>query len=149
MAPISAIGVATTAYNAIKRGFQVGKEIEGMSKALGSGMGAIQQVKEGHNKAKGRSFGSVEEEALESFAALKKAQQRESELRTVVNYNYGPNALNEVIRIQVNIRKKKKEAKEEAKRTQAQMIENFVIGVLLLFFLGAVGAVLYLILVAY
>ena len=72
MDPISAIGVATTAYNAIKRGFQVGKEIEGMSKDLGRWMGAIQQVKEGHNKAKGRSFGSVEEEALESFAALKK-----------------------------------------------------------------------------
>ena len=65
MDPISAIGVATTAYNAIKRGFQVGKEIEGMSKDLGRWMGAIQEVKEGHNKAKGRSFGSVEEEALE------------------------------------------------------------------------------------
>ena len=149
MDPISAIGVATTAYNAIKRGFQVGKEIEGMSKDLGRWMGAIQQVKEGHNKANGRSFGSVEEEALESFAALKKAQQMENELRNFVNLNYGPNAWNEVIRIQVNIRKKKKEAIEEAKRKQAQMIENIILGVLLLFFLGSVGAVLYLILVAY
>ena len=102
------IGVATTAYNAIKRGFQVGKEIEGMSKDLGRWMGAIQEVKEGHNKAKGRSFGSVEEEALESFAALKKAQQMENELRNFVNMHYGPNAWNEVIRIQVNIRKKKR-----------------------------------------
>ena len=149
MDPVSAIAAATTAYNAIKKGFQVGKEIESMSKDLGRWMGAIQEVKEGHNKAKGRSFGSVEEEALESFAALKKAQQMENELRTFVNLNYGPNAWNEVIRIQVNIRKKKKEAIEEAKRKQAQMIENLVIGVLLLFFLGAVGAVLYLILVAY
>ena len=146
MDPISAIGVATTAYNAIKRGFKVGKEIESMSKDLGRWMGAIQKVKEGHNKAKGRAFGSVEEEALESFAALKKAQQMESELRTFVNYNYGPNAWQEVIRIQADIRKKKKEAIIEAKRKQAQMIENIIIGVLLLFFLGAVGAVLYLIL---
>ena len=44
MDPISAIGVATTAYNAIKRGFQVGKEIEGMSKDLGRWMGAIQEL---------------------------------------------------------------------------------------------------------
>jgi len=145
--PISAIGVATTAYNAIKRGFKVGKEIEGMSKDLGRWMGAIQKVKEGHNKAKGRSFGSVEEEALESFAALKKAQQMESELRTFVNYNYGPNAWQEVIRIQADIRKKKKEAIIEAKRKQAQMIENIILGTLVIFFLGAVGAVLYLILV--
>ena len=147
MDPISAIGVATTAYNAIKKGFQVGKEIESMSKDLGRWMGAIQEVKEGHNKEKGRSFGSVEEEALESFAALKKAQQMESELRTFVNYNYGPNAWQEVIRIQADIRKKKKEAIIEAKRKQAQMIENIILGTLVIFFLGAVGAVLYLILV--
>ena len=146
MDPISAIAAATTAYNAIKRGFKVGKEIEGMSKDLGRWMGAIQEVKEGHNKAKGRSFGSVEEEALESFAALKKAQQMESELRQFVNFNYGHNAWNEVIRIQVDIRKKKKEALEEAKRKQAKMIENIILGVLVVFFLGAVGSVLYLIL---
>ena len=146
MDPISAIAAATTAYNAIKKGFKVGKEIEGMSKDLGRWMGAIQEVKEGHTKAKGRSFGSVEEEALESFAALKKAQQMEHELRQFVNFNYGHNAWNEVIRIQVDIRKKKKEAIEEAKRKQAQMVENIILGVLVIFFLGAVGAVLYLIL---
>tara|TARA_R100000008_G_scaffold63567_1_gene40731 strand:+ start:200 stop:649 length:450 start_codon:yes stop_codon:yes gene_type:complete len=144
--PISAIGVATTAYNAIKKGFQVGKEIEGMSKDLGRWMGAIQDVKEGHNKAKGRSFGSVEEEALESFAALKKAQQMENDLRNFVNLSYGPNAWAEVIRIQASIRKKKKEAILEAKRKQTQMVENVILGVLVIFFLGAVGAVLYLIL---
>ena len=120
-----------------------------MSKDLGRWMGAIQEVKEGHNKAKGRSFGSVEEEALESFAALKKAQQMENELRNFVNLSYGPNAWNEVIRIQVNIRKKKKEAIAEAKRKQAQMIENTILGVLVIFFLGAVGAVLYLICLLY
>ena len=146
MDPISAIGVATTAYNAIKKGFQVGKEIEGMSKDLGRWMGAIQEVKEGHNKAKGRSFGSVEEEALESFAALKQAQQMENDLRNFVNLSHGPNAWNEVLRIQAQIRKKKKEALEEAKRKQAQMIENIILGTLVIFFLGAVGAVLYLIL---
>ena len=146
MDPISAIAAATTAYNAIKRGFKVGKEIEGMSKDLGRWMGAIQEVKEGHTKAKGRSFGSVEEEALESFAALKKAQQMENELRQFVNFNYGHNAWNEVIRIQVDIRKRKKEALEEAKRKQAKIIENTILGVLVVFFLGAVGSVLYLIL---
>ena len=147
MDPISAIGVATTAYNAIKKGFSVGRDVESMSKDLGRWMGAIQEVKEGHNKAKGRSFGSVEEEALESFAALKQAQQMENDLRNFVNLSHGPNAWNEVLRIQAQIRKKKKEDLEEAKRKQAQMIENIILGVLLIFFLGAVGFVLYLILI--
>ncbi|WP_290943677.1 hypothetical protein [Hyphomonas sp.] len=146
MDPITAFGVATTAFNAIKKGFQVGRDVESMSKDLGRWMGAIQDVKEGHNKKKNRIFGSVEEEALETFAIKKKAIAMENELRTFVNYSYGPNAWNEVLRIQADIRKQKKEAIEEAKRKQAQMIENIILGVLVVFFLGVVGVILYLIL---
>jgi molecular chaperone GrpE (heat shock protein) len=146
MDPITAIGVATTAFNAIKKGFQVGRDVESMSKDLGRWMGAIQDVKEGHSKKKNRVFGSVEEEALETFAIKKKAIAMENDLRTFVNYSYGPNAWNEVLRIQADIRKQKKEAIEEAKRKQAKMIENIILGILVVFFLGVVGAILYLIL---
>jgi len=146
MDPISAIGIATTAYNAIKRGFKVGKEIEGMSKDLGRWMGAIQDVKEGHNKAKGRSFGSVEEEALESFAALKKAQQMENELRNFVNLSYGPNAWAEVIRIQAQIRLKKKEALKEAQRKKEKIVEYVAIGGLILILIAFISVVFYILL---
>ena len=146
MDPITAFGVATTAFNAIKKGFQVGRDVESMSKDLGRWMGAIQDVKEGHNKKKNRVFGSVEEEALETFAIKKKAIAMENDLRNFVNLSYGPNACNEVLHIQAQIRKQKKEAIEEAKRKQAQMIENIILGVLVVFFLGVVGAILYLIL---
>ena len=145
MDPISAIAVATTAYSAIKKGFSVGREIESMSKDLGRWMGAIQDVKEGHNNKKGRSFGSVEEESLETFAALKKAQQMEDELRTFVNMNYGPNAWNEVIRLQAGIRVKKKEAVEDAKKKQKELIENGILIVCGLFFIAFVSYVLYII----
>ena len=146
MDPITAFGVATTAFNAIKKGFQVGRDVESMSKDLGRWMGAIQDVKDGHSKKKNRVFGSVEEEALETFAIKKKAIAMENDLRNFVNLSYGPNAWNEVIRIQADIRKQKKEAIEEAKRKQEQMIENIILGVLVVFFLGTVGAILYLIL---
>ena len=146
MDPITAIAAATTAFNAIKKGFSVGRDVESMSKDLGRWMGAIQDVKDGHKKSKGRSFGSVEEEALETFAAKKKAEQMEWDLRNFVNLSHGPNAWNEVIRIQADIRLKKKEAIAEAKKLQAKRIENIILGVLVIFFLGAVGAVLYLVL---
>ena len=146
MDPISAIGIATTAYNAIKRGFKVGKEIEGMSKDLGRWMGAIQDVKEGHNKAKGRTFGSVEEEALESFAALKKAQQMEKELRNFVNLYYGPNAWAEVLRIQAQIRLKKKEALKEAQRKKERIIEYVAIGALIVILISFFSVVFYILL---
>ena len=136
MDPISAIAIATTAFNTIKKGFQVGRDVESMSKDLGRWMGAIQDVKEGHNNKKGRSFGSVEEESLETFAALKKAQQMEDELRTFVNLNYGPNAWNEVIRLQADIRLKKKEVEETRKNKMEQLQENIVIGALVIVFVA-------------
>ena len=146
MDPITAFGVATTAFNAIKKGFQVGRDVESMSKDLGRWMGAIQDVKDGHSKKKNKTFGSVEEEALETFAIKKKAIAMENDLRNFVNLSYGPNAWNEVLRIQADIRLKKKEAIEEAKRKQRRMIENTIIGACCIFFLGAVGVVLYFVL---
>ena len=145
MDPVTAFGVATTAYKTIVPGFKVGKQVESMSKDLGRWMGAIQAVKEGHSKKKNRMFGSVEEEALETFAMKKKAIAMENDLRNFVNLNYGPNAWNEVIRIQADIRKQKKEAELEAQRRQRQMVENTIIGGLVLLFIFFVIYVVYLV----
>ena len=145
MDPVTAFGVATTAYKTIVAGFKVGKQVENMSKDLGRWMGAIQAVKEGHSKKKNRMFGSVEEEALETFAMKKKAIAMENELRNFVNLNYGPNAWNEVIRIQAEIRKQKKEAQIEAQRKQRQVVENTIIGGLVLMFIFFVVYVVYLV----
>ena len=145
MDPVTAFGVATTAYKTIVAGFKVGKQVENMSKDLGRWMGAIQAVKEGHSKKKNRMFGSVEEEALETFAMKKKAIAMENELRKFVNLNYGPNAWNEVIRIQAEIRKQKKEAQIEAQQRQRQMVENTIIGGLVLMFIFFVVYVVYLV----
>ena len=122
MDPISALAVAQTAYAAIRKGFQVGKEVESMAGDLGRWMGAINTVKNGHEKAKKRKFGSVEEEALETFAAKKKAEAMEHELRTFINMNYGPNAWQEVIRVQANIRKQRALEIERQKRKQEELI---------------------------
>ena len=145
MDPVTAIGIATTAYKTIVSGFKVGKQVESMSKDLGRWMGAIQAVKEGHKKKKSRSFGSVEEEALETFAAVKEAQRMENELRNFVNLSHGPNAWNEVLRIQAQIRKAKKEAELEEKRKQRKVIENTIIGGCVLFFIFFIIYIVYLV----
>ena len=145
MDPVTAIGIATTAYKTIVSGFKVGKQVESMSKDLGRWMGAIQAVKDGHKKKKSRSFGSVEEEALETFAAVKEAERMERELRNFVNLSHGPNAWNEVLRIQAQIRKEKKEAILEAKRKQRKMIENTIIGGCVLFFVLFIIYIVYLV----
>ncbi|MHA2182741.1 MAG: hypothetical protein ACXAAH_15075 [Promethearchaeota archaeon] len=145
MDPVTAIGIATTAYKTIVSGFKVGKQVESMSKDLGRWMGAIQAVKDGHKKKKSRSFGSVEEEALETFAAVKEAERMERELRNFVNLSHGPNAWNEVLRIQAQIRKEKKEAILEERRKQRKMVENTIIGGCVLFFVFFIIYIVYLV----
>lgn len=127
MDPVTAIGIASTAYSAIVKGFQMGKEVESMGKDLGRWMNAINAVKNGHEKAKSRRkmFGSVEEEALETFAAKKKAERMENELRQFIQYNYGVNAWQEVIRIQGQIRKER----QEQELARKQRIEELLIWV--------------------
>ena len=134
MDPITAIGVATTAYSAIKKGFQVGKEVESMAGDLGRWMNAINAVKTSHSKAKGRRFGSVEEEALETFAAKKKAEQMENDLRNFIVGQYGMNAWQDIIRIQADLRRKQKEAEQLAAQKRDELIYNlFIVGIIVLF----------------
>ena len=132
MDPVSAIGVASTAYQAIVRGFKIGKEVQSMSQDIGKLMNAINDVKSGHEKAKKRKFGSIEEEALETFAAKKRAEQIESELRQFLIYNYGINAWNDVLRIQGQIRKERLEAMEAKKRRMNKILEITAAVVLML-----------------
>jgi len=134
MDPVTAIGVASTAYSAIVKGFQMGREVESMAGDLGRWMNAINSVKQGHEKAKKRKFGSIEEEALETFAAKKKAEKMEEELRQFIQWNYGVSAWQEVIKIQGQIRI---ERQKEAERKKKQ-IEEFII-----IFLSVLGIIVF------
>ena len=126
--PISAFGVATAAFNAIKKGFEMGREVESMYGDIGRWMSSCETVNKEAKKAKTAGM-SVEEEALEVFAHKKKIQAMEQELRTFVNMSHGPDAWNEVLRIQAEIRKKRKEAILAAKKKQEQIIMWTLVGV--------------------
>ena len=126
--PISAFGMATAAFNAIKKGFEVGRDVESMYGDIGRWMTSCETVNKEAKKAKTSGM-SVEEEALEVFAHKKKIQAMEQELRTFVNMSHGANAWNEVLRIQAEIRKKRKEAILAAKKKQEEMIMWTMIGV--------------------
>ena len=126
--PITAFSAATAAFTAIKKGFQIGRDVESMYGDIGRWMTSCETVNKEAGKAK-KSGMSVEEEALEVFAHQKKIKAMEEELRTFINLSHGPTAWNEVLRIQADIRKKRKEAIAAAKRKQEEMIMYTLIGV--------------------
>ena len=127
--PISVLGIATTAFNTLKKGFELGKDAESMIKDVGRFMHSVDDIKNAHKNKKNRKFGSVEEESLETFVALKKAKQMEDELRNFMNANYGLNAWNDILRIQARLRKERKEAIARAKREREKLIMYVLIGV--------------------
>ena len=111
-----AITAANTAFNAIKRGFQAGREIESMGKDLSRWMGAVSDVANTEKSAKNASplrklfkGREIEASAIEAFTAKKKLEAQRQELKSFINFHYGANSWNEILRMEAEIRKKRKE----------------------------------------
>ena len=116
MDPITAITAATTAFNLIKKGFQAGRDVEGMYGDIGRWMGAISDVNHAEKMSKNPPLfkklfagSSVEQEAMDAFAAKKKAEAMEEELRNWINLTHGPNAWADLLKMQTKIRKQRAE----------------------------------------
>ena len=122
-----AMGVASKAFDAIKKGFAVGRDIEQMSGDIGRWMGAESDVDNAEKQAKnpplfGKLFkaGSIEEAALSAYAAKKKLEEQRYELKMFLNMTYGPQAYNDLLAMEGQIRKERQQTiyKQQQMRRQ-------------------------------
>ena len=151
MDPVTIIGGATVAFNALKKGFQVGKDLQDMSGQLTQWAGAMSDLSfmEQKNKNppwwKALNGQSVEAEALEIFTAKKKAEAMRQELKDWISFSMGPSAWDELVATEGKIRKQKKEQEYR----KAEMIEAIITwgisGVILLVGAGTLGFILYMV----
>ena len=128
--PITAIGAATAAFNTIKQGFAVGRDIESMAGDLGRWMGAVSDIKKAEEMNKKPPLfkklfnaGSVEEEALQIFMAKKKAEDMREQLRQIIVATRGPSAWDELIKTEGDIRKRRQAAVYAQQERQQKFIE--------------------------
>jgi hypothetical protein len=109
--PITIIATASAAYNALKRGIEIGRELQDMGGQLATWAGAISDIeflaKKAQNPPWWKVGGNVQAEAIEIFAAKKKIEAQRAELRTYVQYSYGQSAWEELLRIEAQVRKRK------------------------------------------
>ena len=131
MDPVTAISAATAAFTTIKKGFELGREVESMYGDIGRWMTATQVIKDTHTNAKsrGKKYGSVEEEALETFGAMKKAKAMEDELRNWLIATHGMNAWNDLLRIQAKIRKARAE-EIRRKKEEFELMLKWILGIM-------------------
>ena len=150
--PVTALGVATTAFNAIKTGFQAGRDVEGMAGDLSRWMGAVSDIKKAEELnqkpplfKKLFASNSVEEEALAAFMAKKKAEDMREQLKQIISATRGPGAWQELVKTEVDIRKRRQKAIYDQKERQKHFIEIFAIGFLVTVVIGFILLIAYLV----
>jgi len=126
-----AVGVASKAFSAIKQGFAVGRDIEQMSGDIGRWMGAVSDVDNAEKQAKnpplfGKLFkaGSIEEAAMAAYAAKKKLEEQRYELKMFLNLTHGPQAYNELLQMEGQIRKQRQETIYKQQQLRRQVGEG-------------------------
>ena len=148
MDPVTIIGGATVAFNAIKKGLQVGKDLQDMHGQLSQWAGAMSDLGQAEKQANNPPWwktisGDVEQEALAVWNAKRKAEAMREELRQHISFIYGPSAWDELVRTEAKIRKQKRDQEYR----KAEMIESIITwsitGVLLLIFFGGLGLLMY------
>ena len=149
--PVTALATATAAFNAVKRGVEMGQDIENMAGQIGKWMGAVSDIdKSGEYAKKPPLFkklfnaGSVEEEALQAFMAKKKAEDMREQLKQIISATRGPGAWQELIKTEVDIRKKRQKAIYDQKERQKHFFEILAIGFLVAVLISFILFIAYL-----
>ena len=125
---------ASAAFNAIKKGIEVGRGLQDMSGQLSQWAGAMSDLGRAETKAKNPPWwkslsGGVEQEAMQIFAAKKKAEEMRKELKQYISFSMGPSAWEELLRIESQVRKRKQE-QEYRKEEIKEAIINWSVGIL-------------------
>ena len=143
--PITAVGLATSAFNAIKQGIAVGRDLQDMGGQLSQWGKAFSDFNYAEEKSKNPPWysfkGSDEETALQIFAQKKKMEQMRAEIKSFISLYYGPSAWEEVLHIEAQMRKQRKEEmyrKEELKKTIIEWTVGILAGIIGILVMGFV-----------
>ena len=150
MDPVTIISGATVAFNALKKGFAVGKDLQDMGSQLTKWAGHMSDLGQAEKQIKNPPWwkslsGSVEAESLEVFAAKRKAEAMRKELKDYISFTMGPSAWDELVAIEAKIRKQKKEQEYRKAEIQEAIITWGISGVILLVGAGTLGFIIYMV----
>jgi len=150
MDPISAMATASAAFNTIKKGFAVGRDIEQMASDLGRWMGALSDLEQAEKEAKNPPIfkklfagSSVEQEAMEAFAAKTKAEKQREELKTWIQYTMGQSKWDELIRMEADIRKQRQQTLYRQRERRQKFMEIVVIILAVITGIGILAGLVY------
>ena len=147
--PVSAIALASSAYSAIKKGIEIGRELQDMGGQLSQWASAISDLEYFERKAEDppwyKAFsGNAQAEAMEVFAAKKKIEAQRNELRTYIQFSYGQSGWEEFLRTEADIRKRRQAHEHRKAEIKEMIISGFLIFLMILSVTAFLTVVLWL-----
>ena len=134
--PVTAIATASAAFNALKKGIEVGRELQDMGSQLAQWAGAVSDLdflaKKAEDPVWWRVGSNVQAEAMEIFAAKKRIQSQRDELKTYIQYSYGQSGWEELLRIEAQVRKRKQATDHRRAEMKELLITITIVGLALL-----------------
>ena len=112
MGPISIFMAATAAFNTVKKLVEAGREVEDVLGQIGTWMGKVSELNALDNKKPSifkriGSGKSVEQEAMEQLQRREAVRKQHLELMSMVKLAYGPQAFEELMHMQRQIKLKR------------------------------------------
>jgi|TARA_B110000483_G_scaffold80954_1_gene100674 hypothetical protein len=147
--PFTAIGLATAAFNGIKSAINTGKDIQSMTSQLGQWGKAISDLDFAHAKAEKPPWykalgGGVEANAMEIWSHKQKAKEMREEMRQYISLYYGPSAWDEIVRMEVQMRKEQREAVYAAEEKKEAIINTIVVIIVVAIAASILASVIYM-----
>jgi len=122
--------VAAQSFKLLKAGFAVGRDLESMAGDLSRWMGALSDLTQAEKEiqnpplfAKLFRGKSIEQEAIEVFAANRAAKTQRDELKQFVQYSLGQSAWNELLALEGSIRKTRAETIYKQREKRRKFVE--------------------------
>lgn len=150
--PVTAFAAANAAFKGVKMLVGAGREMQDVSKQLGSWYSAVADITRAESQRKNptwldkQKLGSdnIEQQAMDIVVRKKTLLEREKEIKFMLNMRFGPSTYDDMLQMRRQIRKEREETVYAAMEAKRQMANNLAIGGLSLAIISTIGGGIYL-----
>ncbi len=154
--PVTAFAAANAAFKGVKMLVSAGREMQDVSKQLGSWYSAVADITRAESQRKNptwldkQKLGSdnIEQQAMDIVVRKKTLLEREKEIKFMLNMRFGPSTYDDMLQMRRQIRKEREETVYAAMEAKRQMANNLAIGGLSLAIISTIGGGIYLLALA-
>jgi hypothetical protein len=151
--PVTAFAAANAAFKGVKMLVGAGREIQDVSKQLGSWYSAVADITRAESQRKNPTWldkqtqgsDNIEQQAMDIVIRKKTLLEKEKEIKFMLDYRFGLGTYDEMLGMRRKIRKEREDTVYAAMEARRQMANNAAIGALSLGIMSVLGGGMYLI----